>query len=65
MTKPCMEVIHSWYEGTNDEVGHDRVKTDWPKLKRLNEKALKNDPTWSMFGGVLQIENRKYQVVCY
>jgi hypothetical protein len=40
----------------------DQIKADWPKLKEAHDKACQDDPTWSMFGGLLYVNGNRYQV---
>jgi len=36
---------------------------DWELIKRKHEQAVKADPLWEAFGGVIYIKDRWYQVV--
>jgi hypothetical protein len=38
------------------------IEKDLPELKTRHQEAMKKDPTWSMFGGFIDIDNRTYQV---
>ncbi len=41
----------------------EQIKQDYPELLRQHEKALKEELTWDMFGGVITVNGRRYQVV--
>lgn len=45
-----------------NELSTAQVKADWPQLKAAHEKALKEEPTWQFFGGVLTVNGHDYQV---
>jgi hypothetical protein len=51
-----MEVI-----GTKESL--EQTRRDWPRLLKEHKKALRTQPTWAFFGGVITIEGREYQVV--
>jgi hypothetical protein len=40
-----------------------QIEKDRAKLEEQHERALKEDATWSMFGGVITIQGRSYQVL--
>lgn len=56
-----MEIIRA-KTTSGKEVPIKQIKKDWKQLKELHQKALKEQPTWSVFGGILTIEDREYQV---
>lgn len=41
----------------------EQQKMDRKDLIEANKKARKSSPTWDFFGGVLTVNDRKYQVV--
>lgn len=41
----------------------EQARADYAKLQELHAKALLDEPTWSLFGGVLTVDGRTYQVV--
>jgi hypothetical protein len=41
----------------------EQIEEDTPEIERQHEQAMRSDPTWPAFGGVIRIEGRKYQVV--
>lgn len=43
-------------------VSPEQIQADYPKLKEIHAKAMKSDPLWEFFGGVLSIDGREYQV---
>lgn len=45
--------------------GHspEQLKKDMPKLLQAHGDAMRQDAMWGMFGGILTIEGRNYQVV--
>lgn len=42
---------------------HEQLVADWPRLLEQHREALRTQPTWAFFGGVITIEGREYQVV--
>ncbi len=44
-------------------VSPEQVEKDLPAIRQQHEEAMKNDPTWPCFGGVINIDGRAYQVV--
>lgn len=36
---------------------------DWESIKRKHEQAMLDDPVWSVFGGTVYVNGRRYQVV--
>lgn len=59
-----MKVLAAWKttDGKKEEVSQEIYEQDYPKLKRMHKKACKEVIWWDVFGGVLSIENRNYQV---
>jgi hypothetical protein len=56
-----MKIISATVDGK--DIDPEQIKADMPKLLKEHEKALKDEPMWDMFGGVIVIEgNRRYQV---
>lgn len=55
-----MTVISGHQNG--QPVDADTYKKDYPQIVKKHKAALKREPTWSMFGGVIHIEDRSYQV---
>jgi hypothetical protein len=51
-----MKIIH-----TNATV--EQSILDGPELERLHADAMRNSPTWAMFGGTLTVDGRDYQVI--
>jgi len=47
-----------WTKATEEQIKHD-----YPELLKQHEKALKEELTWDMFGGVITVNGRRYQVV--
>jgi hypothetical protein len=45
------------------EYDDDQIAGDWEQLLEMNEQALKAEPTWAFFGGLLYVEDRTYQVI--
>lgn len=41
----------------------EEQKKDYKKLLAAHKQAMKEDLTWDMFGGVITIDGRRYQVV--
>jgi hypothetical protein len=41
---------------------HEQIQKDLPKLERIHEEETNKSPSWGVFGGVIHIENRTYQV---
>jgi hypothetical protein len=41
----------------------EEQKKDYKALLAAHKRAMKEEPTWSWFGGVLTINGRRYQVV--
>ena len=46
----------------NSAVSPEQIQKDMPELVRLHEDALKQEPLWEFFGGVITIDSRVYQV---
>jgi len=40
----------------------EQQKADYKQLLAAHKRAMKEEPTWSWFGGVITINGRKYQV---
>lgn len=51
----AMIIVH-----TNES--EEQTEADLPELRRQHADALDRHPTWAMFGGVITIEGRQYQV---
>ena len=52
-------------EGNKTEilpVSEEHYKKDLPKINKIHEKMMKEDPTWPFFGGMVHLGNRTYQV---
>lgn len=58
-----MRIIAAWDLNTNEILDDDTIKKDVPKLRKKHAEAMKKEATWSSFGGVLTIKDRRYQVV--
>lgn len=41
----------------------EQTQKDLPAIQKAHDEAMKAEPTWRFFGGVITIENRQYQVV--
>ena len=50
-------------DSNGNELTLDQIKADWAALLVKHEQAKKEDPTWSLFGGVLTVNGHEYQVV--
>lgn len=61
----AMEIIDAVYTDSGETIPHKQACEDWTELQRQNSEALKEDPTWGMFGGNINIGNRRYQVMNY
>ena len=59
----AMKIIAAWDFVTKEILTDSIIKKDLQYLRKKHIKALKSEPTWSFFGGVLTISNRRYQVV--
>jgi hypothetical protein len=57
-----MRILDAW-EQDHKPVSAAVIKADWERLQTEYDKALKADPTWQFFGGILTIDQRRYQVV--
>lgn len=40
----------------------EQIQKDLPELERIHKEESKKSPTWDVFGGVIHIQNRTYQV---
>lgn len=41
----------------------EQIEEDMPQLLKAHEKALKEEPTWAFFGGVIILDNgHEYQI---
>lgn len=58
-----MKIIAAWDCDSKELLEDKVIKKDQSSLERKHVKALKKDPTWAFFGGVLSIGTRRYQVV--
>lgn len=47
-----------WTNATEDE-----AKQDYAQLLAAHKRALKEELTWDVFGGIIVVNGRKYQVV--
>ena len=48
----------------NTNCTKQQQEEDLPELEKLHAEAMKEEPTWAFFGGVLTVSNgNKYQVV--
>ena len=47
----------------NDDTTLEQIKKDLPEIERQNRIALKESLTWKVFGGIISVEGRTYQVV--
>ena len=50
-----MKII--WTDATEEQ-----MKQDYAALLKAHKKALKEELTWDMFGGMITINGRRYQV---
>jgi hypothetical protein len=41
----------------------EQAEQDYPSLLKAHKEALKEELTWDMFGGVITVNGRRYQVV--
>lgn len=39
-----------------------QLERDMPRLLAMHKQALKEDPTWPFFGGILSIGAHRYQI---
>jgi hypothetical protein len=53
-----MKVI--WKDGDTTQ---EQFEKDLPEIERQNRIALKESLTWKVFGGIITIDGRMYQVV--
>lgn len=59
-----MRILDAWTEADEKQaVPAEVIKADLPKLQAAHDRAKREDPTWEFFGGILTIDQRKYQVV--
>jgi hypothetical protein len=56
-----MKIISAHYANGN-QIPVEQQKKDMEQLQKLHSKCCVEDPTWSIFGGVLTIEKRSYQI---
>ena len=46
----------------HEQLSREQIEADTPEIQRRHEQAMRSDPTWPAFGGIIRIEGRKYQV---
>lgn len=47
----------------NEDTTQEQFQKDLPEIERQNRIALKESLTWKVFGGMISVEGRTYQVV--
>lgn len=47
----------------NDDTTQEQFEKDLPEIERQNRIALKESLTWKVFGGIISVAGRTYQVV--
>jgi hypothetical protein len=47
----------------DSDTTQEQFEKDLPEIERQNEIALKESLTWKVFGGIITIDGRMYQVV--
>jgi hypothetical protein len=47
----------------NDDTTQEQFDNDLPEIERQNRIALKESLTWKVFGGIITVDGRMYQVV--
>jgi hypothetical protein len=47
----------------DSDTTQEQFDNDLPKIERQNEIALKESLTWKVFGGIITVDGRMYQVV--
>jgi hypothetical protein len=57
-----MRILDAW-ESDSKPVNPETVKQDMERLQTEHDKACKQDPMWECFGGIINIDRRRYQVV--
>jgi hypothetical protein len=45
-----------------ERISNEQIRRDTKEIRKEHKKALREDPMWSMFGGLITIQNRVYQV---
>jgi len=47
----------------DSDTTQEQFDNDLPKIERQNRIALKESLTWKVFGGIITVDGRMYQVV--
>lgn len=55
-----MRIISATCDG--ERISNEQIRRDTKEIRKEHKKALREDPMWSMFGGLITIQNRVYQV---
>ena len=61
-----IDIIHAWEvtpEGKKTIPIKDITPEEWKQVKEQHAIAKKEVPTWAMFGGVINLGNRHFQVM--
>lgn len=45
-----------------EPVSDEQYRKDYREIKRIHKEGCKKDMTWPVFGGVIRIGDRRYQV---
>ena len=59
----AVRILAAWDVKTKEILSDAIIAKDATALKKKHKAALKKEPTWLAFGGVITIKNHSYQVV--